>query len=120
MGLWNPGGRFDSGTSLHVVLGGVNPMKSADKAFRQHGQRSGYAVASAVMNEHLIRTKRRRVWGAKLWYSPFLPGAGPTVAPVKVYAPDGTLKEVVSAEDWRRRHGNPFTQPEEDEGDATT
>src|SRR3990167_2560323 len=95
-------------------------MKSADKAFRQHGQRSGYAVASAVMNEHLIRTKRRRVWGAKLWYSPFLPGAGPTVAPVKVYAPDGTLKEVVSAEDWRRRHGNPFTQPEEDEGDATT
>ena len=90
-------------------------MKSADKAFRQHGQRSGYAVASAVMNEHLIRTKRRRVWGAGAGHSPFLPGAGPTVAPVKVYAPDGTLKEVVSAEEWRKRHGSPFGRMKESE-----
>lgn len=83
-------------------------MRSDHKAVRTRGQRTQWAVASAVMQEHLIRTKRRRAWIPG--HSPFLPGAGPTVAPVKVYAPDGTLKEVVSAQEWRRRHGNPLKQ----------
>ena len=65
------------------------------------------------MEAYRLTSGRRRPWAP---IRPFLPGTGPTVAPVKVYAPDGTLKEVVSAAEWRRRHGNPFRErkPEED------
>ena len=36
------------------------------------------------------------------------PGVGTPVGPVTVYNPDGTVREVVPATEWRRRHGNPF------------
>lgn len=36
------------------------------------------------------------------------PGVGAPVGPVTVYHPDGTVREIVSATEWRRRHGNPF------------
>ena len=34
------------------------------------------------------------------------------IAPVRVYGPDGRLREVVSAAEWRRRHGDPFASAE--------
>lgn len=87
-------------------------MKTADKAARQRGQDTGFAASSATMEDYRLKSGRRRPWAP---IRPFLPGAGPTVAPVKVYAPDGTLKEVVPAEEWRRRHGDPFRQRREEE-----
>ena len=40
---------------------------------------------------------------------------------VKVYGPDGALREVVSAAEWRRRHGDRFRarkRKEEDDGET--
>ena len=90
-------------------------MSARDRAYRDHGQRTQWRTASAVMDDYLIQTKRRRLIVMPKAH-PFLSGVGAAVAPVKVYAPNGTLKEVVSAEEWRRRHGDPFREhkPEED------
>ena len=44
---------------------------------------------------------------------PVLPGIGQHAGPVRVYRPDGTLKEEMSATEWRRRHGNPFRKARE-------
>lgn len=40
-------------------------------------------------------------------FTPFV-ATGAGMAPVKVYGPDGTLKEIVTAKEWRIRHGDPF------------
>ena len=47
---------------------------------------------------------------------------GAQATDVKVYGPDGALREVVSAAEWRRRHGDPFKQPRrrEEEEDGET
>lgn len=49
----------------------------------------------------LEATRRRSMNG--VGRSAALPGVGPLVAPVRILNPDGTLREVVSAEDFRRR-----------------
>lgn len=90
-------------------------MRAADKAHRAYGQRIGFSVASGAVEAHLIRIGRRKPYAP---LHPFLPGAGPTVAPVRVYAPDGTLREEVPAQEWRRRHGNPFRRKRSQEEDG--
>ena len=80
-------------------------MNAAGKAFRERGRRTGFRSAGGIVEAHLIRTGQRRPISQ---YRPFLPGAGPTVPPVRVLNPDGSLREVVSAVEWRRRHGDPF------------
>lgn len=48
-------------------------------------------------------------------FVPFV-ATGTGMAPVKIYGPDGKLREVVSAAEWRKRHGDPFkTQSKEAE-----
>ena len=39
---------------------------------------------------------------------------------VKVYGPDGALREVVSVADWRRRYGDPFKRSRRREDDGET
>ena len=52
-------------------------------------------------------------------FTPFV-ATGAGMAPVKVYGPDGALREVVSAAEWRKRHGDPFKDrvKEADDGEA--
>ena len=82
-----------------------------NKATHERGRRRGLRSAGGIVEADLIRPKRRRLLPHH--YGPFLPGAGPTVPPVRVLNPDGSLREVVSAQEWRRRHGNPFSNQEE-------
>lgn len=82
------------------------------KANLEHKRRIAGGIATGILDAHLIRTGQRRHVGQ---YRPFLPGAGPTVPPVRVLNPDGSLREVVSAQEWRRRHGDPFRSMKEGE-----
>ena len=53
---------------------------------------------------------------SKYWQDP-----GAQATDVKVYGPDGALREVVSAAEWRRRHGDRFRarkRKEEDDGET--
>ena len=71
------------------------------RVIHQSIDRMKYRQAGAILEAARNRPDTFAVY-------PDVPRLHEGVAPVKVYHPDGTLKEVVPAQQWRRRYGNPF------------
>ena len=72
------------------------------RALRQWQDRKRYRAAGAVI-EDANGGDPFKQWGH------YAVGISARAGDVKVYGPDGTLREIVSAADWRKRHGDPFT-----------
>ena len=69
--------------------------------------------AGAVLTD----AKRKHLAPFTSAFTPFV-ATGAGMAPVKVYGPDGRLREVVSAAEWRKRHGHPFKDRGKEAHDA--
>mgnify|MGYP001560799534 FL=1 len=73
------------------------------RIYRQWKERQRYRRAGAIL-EDAAGGNPFKQWGH------YPVGISAVAGAVKVYGPDGTLREIVSAAEWRRRHGDPFAQ----------
>ena len=88
------------------------------RAVKESFDRLKYRHATEAV--HAARKSRDLGLAYAMHFQP--PGIGEPVGPVTVYNPDGTVREILSATEWRRRHGNPFREKKstEETDDAST
>lgn len=81
------------------------------RALRQWQERKRYRAAGAIVEDATGGDPFKR-WGH------YPVGISALAGDVKVYDRDGILRKVVTAAEWRKRHGDPFKNQRREVDDA--